>query len=60
MSVSHGRYDGMGPATYWAAAPSLADLTCAAFLLTADLSPCHVGNRLRFECCAQSIALECS
>ena len=26
--ASLGRYDGMGPATYWAAAPSLADLTC--------------------------------
>ena len=23
------RYDGMGPATYWAGAPSLADLKCA-------------------------------
>ena len=27
--LSHDRYDGMGPATFWSGAPSLADLTCA-------------------------------
>ena len=45
-AMMHGRYDGMGPATFWSGAPSLADLTCACY------SPALTAAARKIGCCS--------